>query len=205
MLYEIATGNRRSASVPNGMDERDRIREAFEQRPDLSREVFAQRMHVSVPSLGRLLRKERELGAIERDRAFEALGLSQAIRQIPVVGKIPAGGWEEAIEHSQGYVWCWTGGPHTFALTVEGDSMDRVITPGSQVAIDPDQRELTLRKVYAVMDENGNATLKRFMTDPARLEPDSTNPAHKPTVLGRDELRVIGRALQVLFDPAREL
>jgi repressor LexA len=204
-MYEIATGYQNLRFVQCGVDDRDRIREAFEARTDLTREALAAKMRISVPSLGRLLRKERELGAIERDRAFETLDLSQSLRQIPVIGSIRAGHWQEAIEHPSEMVWCWTGGPHTFALKVEGDSMDRVISPGTQVAIDPDQRELLSRRVYAVMDEEGNATLKRFMTDPARLEPDSTNPIHKPTIIGRDELHVIGRAVTILFDPAREL
>lgn len=204
-MYEIATGDNCSTSVPKGMDERDRIKEALENHQELTRDSLAAAMRVSVPSLGRLLRKERALGAAERDRAFTALGLAQGVRQVPVIGTIPAGQWQEAIEHPLGYDWCWVGGPSTFSLVVEGDSMNRVIVPGAHVAIDPDQRELISRKVYAVMDAYGEATLKRFVSDPARLEPDSTNSSHQPMVMGRDEIRIIGRALMVLRDPNLEL
>lgn len=201
--FDNVTGVYHPTFVHGGVDDRDRIREAFE-ASGMSREALAAAMHVSVPSLGRLLRKDRELGAVERDRAFQALALGQNIRQIPVVGSIPAGDWQEAIQHPLGAVWYWRGGPNTFALIVEGDSLNNIISPGAHVAIDPDERELTSRKVYAVADAEWNTTLKRFLADPARLEPDSTNPAHKSIILGRDELHVIGRALDILKDPSRE-
>lgn len=202
--FDNVTSVRRPTFVHKGMDDRDRIIAAFESS-EMSRDDLASAMRVSVPSLGRLLRKERELKAGERDRAFQALGLGQSIRQIPVIGKIPAGDWREAIQNPLGTAWYWRGGPNTFALVVEGDSLDNIIAPGSHVAIDPDECELTTRKVYAVADEDWNTTLKRFMADPARLEPDSTNPAHKPIIIGRDKWHILGRALDVLWDPSREL
>lgn len=84
VIYEIGTGYGCSKFVQSGVDDRDRIKDAFETRPDLTREWLAAAMKISVPSLGRLLRKERELGASERDRAFVALvalGFSRAAEQ----------------------------------------------------------------------------------------------------------------------------
>jgi len=116
------------------------------------------------------------------------------VRRVPLVGTIAAGNWREAIEDPLSLVPCESGGPNTFALIADGDSMDRIVPPGGRIYIDPDDFALRDGKYYAVM-KDGETTFKRFRASPARLEPCSTNPAHQPIDIGREPFTVIGRVV----------
>jgi repressor LexA len=115
---------------------------------------------------------------------------------IPLVGEIAAGNWREAIQHYEEMIFPPVDGlsKAAFALRTRGDSMDRVIPDGGYVVIDPGEADLREGKVYAVMNSEGETTIKRFRSDPARLEPCSTNPEHQPISLGREQFTVIGMA-----------
>lgn len=117
---------------------------------------------------------------------------------IPVIGMIAAGNWREAIHSPDGEIPIVNAKPHMFALEVSGDSIDRVARHGSFVAIDPTDPALNDGSIYAVQNVEGETTLKRFRRNPDRLEPDSTNPDHKPIFLGTEVITVIGRATQVI-------
>ena len=84
-------------------------------------------------------------------------------------------------------------GPNAFALQPLGDSMNLVVREDGYAIVDPDQRELVGGKVYALRNEHGETTFKRYVESPPRLEPCSTNPAHVPILLGAEPLVVIGR------------
>lgn len=115
---------------------------------------------------------------------------------LPLVGEIAAGNWQEAVEDQIGMIMNPVGGlsKAAFALRTRGDSMDRIIPDGGYVVIDPADAELREGKVYAVMNSEGETTIKQFRSDPARLEPCSTNPDHKAISLGREPFTVIGMA-----------
>lgn len=179
------------------MDDRDRISQALAAL-SVSREALAEALSVSVPSVGRLLRKERTLKAGERDAAFRFLQIEESgerPRMIPVIGLIAAGAWADAVQEPLGYTWTPFGGPNAFALRVDGDSMDHIVMPGANVIIDPDDRALRDGKAYAVMNSLGEATFKTFRNDPARFEPASRNPKHTTIRVGEDGFTVIGRAI----------
>ncbi len=181
------------------MDDRDRIREALKTQKRTQADLAAV-LRTSVASVGRLLRKERRLTADERDQAFAWLGLdapspSASAKRIPVIGMVSAGAWKEAVEHPIGWILAEGGGPHTFALQIEGDSMDLLVPEGGHVAVDPDDLDLISGRIYVVQGESGDATIKRYRNDPARLEPMSSNPQHQPILLGREPVRVIGRVV----------
>jgi repressor LexA len=128
----------------------------------------------------------------------ELLGVAEAarpLRRVPRVGSIPGGNWKAAIEDPVELIPTTKGGPNTFALKVEGDSMDLVVEPGTIVFIDPDDRELVDRKYYAVMRPGGETTFKQFRTEPLRLEPCSRNKAHKTILMGEEPLTTIGRVV----------
>lgn len=119
------------------------------------------------------------------------------IRMIPLIGSIAAGAWQEPIEADGEKVPVpdHVGGPNCFALRPNGDSMDLLVPPGDDtfIVVDPAQRELRVGKAYAVQRHDGDVTFKRFMADPPRLEPVSSNPAHQPIPLGIEPFVVIGR------------
>lgn len=122
---------------------------------------------------------------------------------LPVIGEVSAGDWREAIVEPTDWEFATKGGPASFILEVMGDSMNHIIKPGMRVVIDPEDRNLVAGQVYVVSDRDMGVTLKRFLNDPARLEPDSDNPGHRPIMIGSDDFHLVGRAVQAIVDPAQ--
>lgn len=121
----------------------------------------------------------------------------RAVRMVPVIGQIAAGGWQEAVQEPIGEVPIpdETAGPNAFGLRPSGDSMNLVFNDGGYVIVDPDQIDLLDGKYYAMMNGEGETTFKRFRADPPRLEPQSSNPAHQPIPLGKEPFTTIGRVV----------
>lgn len=120
------------------------------------------------------------------------------VRMVPLVGEIAAGNWQEAIQNPVEMLAvpaAHAGGPNIFALRPRGTSMNLIVPEGGYVIIDPDFDGLREGLIYAVMNGEGETTLKRFRQDPARLEPCSSDPTHKPIELGQQPFTVIGRAV----------
>lgn len=84
-------------------------------------------------------------------------------------------------------------GKNIFGLEVAGDSMDLVAPAGATVLVDPDHFEMHDGSLYVIMNGDGETTFKRFRTDPARLEPLSSNPEHKVIPLGQTPFSVVGK------------
>lgn len=120
-------------------------------------------------------------------------GEAQGVRMVPLLGSIPTGPWQEAVNDPIGHVFAPVGSLSAFALRPQGDSMNKVIMSGATVIIDPDQVELVDGKIYAVRNGSGDATLKMYRSTPPRLEPCSDNPKHQPIPVGAEPFIVIGR------------
>lgn len=84
------------------------------------------------------------------------------------------------------------------ALRVRGDSMDRIAPDDSVIIVNLRDRELSHRRLY-VFREAGEVTFKRWMTNPERLEPWSTNPIHEP-IAPTPTTRTIGRVVRIVHD-----
>lgn len=135
---------------------------------------------------------------------MELMGDSPSgVRLVPLLGSVPAGDLAEAIEDPQGWfpIPSDVAGPRAFALSPKGDSMDRVAPEGEVIVVDPDDLDLVPDRAYIVRNGAGESTFKRYRQGPPRLDPDSSNPKHKPILIGRETFLVIGR---VVF-AAREL
>ena len=146
---------------------------------------------------------KRRFTAEEVDKIRQWLGMATAtpgrpVGSIPVLSSVAAGNWKEAVATSTGSM------PkpdpsipdHAIALDVDGDSMNLFVPDGGRIIYDPQDRALYPRRFYVVRTESGEATFKRFFADPARLEPCSDNPDHKPIILGGDEtFTIIGRVI----------
>lgn len=87
------------------------------------------------------------------------------------------------------------GGPNTFALIPDGDSMDKLIPMGGIIFCDPDDKALGAGNYYAMMRPGGEMTFKQYLDNPPRLSPCSSNPEHKEMLLGEEHLTVIGRII----------
>lgn len=125
-----------------------------------------------------------------------------SVRVVPVAGSIAAGNWQEAVEMSGEtmVIPSHLQGKNLFALRARGDSMDAIVPDGGFVVINPDDRELVDGKKYAVMNGDGETTLKEFCASPLRLLPCSSNPEHQPIVLGDGVFTVIGRVIYAGHD-----
>lgn len=85
-----------------------------------------------------------------------------------------------------------------FALRVKGDSVNLIAPDDSLVIVEPEDRDLAPRRFYIFRNQDG-ATLKRYMTNPPRLEPYSSNPAHEALAID-GTTSVIGRVSRVIID-----
>lgn len=83
------------------------------------------------------------------------------------------------------------------ALEVDGDSMNRIAPPGSIIVLDRRDDRLLDGKFYVFGNDEGEATFKRYRSNPERLQPFSTNPDHETHYL-TEEMKLVGRVHQVL-------
>jgi SOS-response transcriptional repressor LexA len=121
---------------------------------------------------------------------------------LPIVGLISAGAWRQGFEEVRGYMPSPDKAlsKDAFVVIVEGDSMDLVAKEGEGIIIDPRDLDLLPGRYYVIRNEEGETTFKRYMDEPARLEPCSTNPAHQVIYPGRETFTVIGRAKKRVSD-----
>jgi repressor LexA len=123
-------------------------------------------------------------------------------RMLPVVGKIAAGDWREAVGLSEESIPVpdHLHGANLFVLRQCGDSMDRIVPEGVDggfIVVDPDQRDLIDRKFYVVMNEHNETTFKQFSQNPLALLPCSNNADCQPIPIGSAPFTVIGRVIYV--------
>lgn len=86
------------------------------------------------------------------------------------------------------------------ALKVKGDSMDRIAPDGAIIIVNRADTTLVSRAFYVFCRQDGaEATFKRWMTNPNRLEPFSTNPTHEPVFVITPPA-VIGRVRKIMLD-----
>ena len=116
----------------------------------------------------------------------------------PLLGRIPAGALEEAIEDPDGYIQVQGHGAagDLFALRVRGESMTGVgILPGDLVIV---RRQPTARSgeiVVALVDRE--ATVKTLRLQGRRVELRAENPAFDPIVLDADTVSILGKVIEV--------
>lgn len=85
------------------------------------------------------------------------------------------------------------------ALTVTGDSMDRISPPDSIIFVNRRDKALVPNGLYVIDDGEGNATYKRFRPNPDRFEPVSTNPDHEP-IFPDHEPTIVGRVRRSMIN-----
>jgi SOS-response transcriptional repressor LexA len=86
------------------------------------------------------------------------------------------------------------------ALTVEGDSMDRVSPPGSTIFVNRADTRLTDGGFYVVtLESDDGTTYKRYRQHPDLFAPYSTNLDHTPILLDVP-YRVVGRVYRTMLD-----
>lgn len=116
---------------------------------------------------------------------------------VPVIGMAGAGNWRESVEIPQGFmpVPQRLAGRAVFGIAVSGDSMDLLIEDGGLILVDAAQKELVPGGVFLIANSAGEATVKRYRRDPARFEPCSSNPLHRPFLVSDDDFRIVGKVV----------
>lgn len=152
---------------------------------------------VSKSQNGRREWKAPEVDIVRRLMAEEQGGAGGAVRLVPLLGEVPAGSLREAFKSAKGSVPIDDPSvpARAYALIVSGDSMDEVVPDGARIILDPDDTDLFPGRFYVVLSADGETTFKKYVADPARLVPCSTNKSHAPIVIGREQFTVLARVI----------
>jgi SOS-response transcriptional repressor LexA len=130
-----------------------------------------------------------------------------AVARIPLLdtvtaGKLRAPSSQIPVEDVPLLAFADLGRGEFFALTVQGDSMDRISPDGSVIVVNQADRTLVSGKAY-VISQRGEATFKLWRPDPPRFSPHSTNPVHEPIFVKSKsdaEKMVVGRVKRSVLD-----
>ncbi len=129
---------------------------------------------------------------------------SPARKQIPLVSWVNAGAFkdvDQALPTDEFPQIEIAGLPDGdwFALTVEGDSMDRISPPGSIILVNRRDRKLVPNACYVIANEAGEATYKRYRPSPERFEPVSVRSDLDP-IFPDGAVAVIGRVRRSILE-----
>lgn len=164
-----------------------------------SQVAVARLLGISADKVSKAFKGTRRFTAEETLIIMRFLGVEEELApaRLPIIGLVPAGTWREAIKEPLG----WMPKPDAsisdmaFVVKVEGDSMDEVAPDGTHLIVDPTDRQLATKAFYIIRNGDGDVTFKQFLTDPARLVPRSSNPAHQPIIVGDENFEIVGRVV----------
>ena len=151
--------------------------------------------------LERLVEDGRLVAGRHRARGYRLPGSVPGARTVfaPLLGRVPAGALDEAIEDPDGYLPVdarSAAAGDLFALRVRGESMTGAgILPGDLVIV---RRQPTAANGDVVVARVGDeATVKTFSTRGRRVELRPENPAFEPIVLDAGEVAILGKVIEV--------
>lgn len=122
------------------------------------------------------------------------------VRRIKRIGQVPAGSLREALKQSTDTVEVSANLPKgVFALEVDGESMNKIAPFGADVIVDPNDKALFSGDLYVLSNDTGEFTFKRYLENPSRLVPMSSDPSHQEMRLGNEPINIIGRVVSVLI------
>lgn len=158
--------------------------------------------------------QERKIGNSDAGKLARFFDVTQAEVQLPPDGSVgiarvrlinwvSAGklGAREAVDGDIGSVLAgslpkgdWV------ALKVEGDSMDLISPPESVIFVNRSDKRLAPNACYVIVDEEGNASYKRYRDKPDRFEPVSMNKNLPVIDPKKTQVRVFGRVRRTMLD-----
>ena len=123
-------------------------------------------------------------------------------KKIPILGRISAGLPLYAEEQLEGYTYTeLNNGYEYFALRVCGDSMNAARMQSGDLIIVRKQNMVDNGQIAVVMVDDEDATVKRFYCDKniVTLQPQSTNPIHRPQIydVTKTHIRIIGLVVEI--------
>ncbi len=117
---------------------------------------------------------------------------------VPLLGRVPAGRFEAAVEDLEGYVPVQSHRPlgELFGLRVQGESMTGAgILPGDVVIVLRQPRADSGDIVVALVGDE--ATVKRLKLHRGRVELHPENPRFEPLIPDPRELKLLGKVIEV--------
>lgn len=123
--------------------------------------------------------------------------------RVPLISWVEAGDFADISDpYEIGDAEDWLDVPYNkqtlIALRIRGTSINRIAPDGAVIIIDYSDKELVSGGLYVFKTSDEQATVKRYRTDPIRLEPDSTEP-HE-ILFPTTDLEVVGRVVKVQLD-----
>ena len=144
-----------------------------------------------------LVREGRLVAARGRARGYRLSNTPAPLVQVPLLGRVPAGPLDTAVEELEGYIPVQSrGDEELFALRVHGLSMrDAGILPGDVVVV---RRQPTAHNGEIVVARVGDeATVKRLRLRRGRVELHPENPEFEPIVPDPEEVEILGRVIEL--------
>jgi repressor LexA len=131
-------------------------------------------------------------------RGYRLPGEKSPTVLVPLLGRVPAGPLDLAVEDLEGYlpIASHHASGELFGLRVRGDSMKGIgILSGDVVVVRRQQTAASGDVVVALVDEE--ATVKRLRVRGRRVELHPENPDLEPIVPRPGELRLLGKVIEV--------
>lgn len=202
------------------------LREAMAAHPELSTQAaLARKTGLSQSTISRMRRGEVVPQSDNLLRVAEALGVPVASlhgrsaaqnatslvatrakihRKVPIVSLVQAGGFSENVDpyppgDGSGWPWCPVNcGPGTYALKVQGESMEPRYHDGDMIFVDPDVSEVHGSDVIVRLENEREATFKRLVIDGSRryLKPLNTR---YPVIEITTEAKIVGVVIAAAF------
>ncbi|MHB8765644.1 MAG: transcriptional repressor LexA [Deferrisomatales bacterium] len=129
-------------------------------------------------------------------RGYRLPGRHRPAARVPLLGRVPAGPFDTAVEVPEGYLAVEGEAGELFALRVKGESMTGAgILPGDVVVI---RRQATARSGEVVVARVGDeATVKRLRLRKGRVELHPENPAFAPLVPEPGAVEILGVVVEL--------
>jgi len=171
-------------------------------RPPTVREVQAalgfRAVQTARQHLERLVAEGRLEAERGKARGYRLPGEERPPFLVPLLGRVPAGPMDAAVEDLEGYLPVdGQGSPEDlFALRVKGQSMIGAgILPGDVVIV---RRQPTARSGEIVVARIGDeATVKRLRLRRGRVELHPENPAFEPIVPAEESFEILGKVTEL--------
>lgn len=200
----LSTSRLRVASHTTGMDlvfDLEAVREAMA-RLGVSQATLARDVGLTHQSaMSKILKGQRKVEVAEAAKIYDRLNIvpveHTGVRVIPVIGFTSAGSWREAVQVPIGRMSLpqHIAGVNSFAVEVQGDSMNKLIDDGGWIVVDPNDKVLRAGKCYLLQNDSHEVTVKQYAAAPPRFEPVSDNSEHVSFLVSEFEFKVLGRVV----------
>ena len=186
-------------------------KEAFGEMPTIS-EVAAS-TGISRPAVGRYMKMMKDNGEFTGDGSsrgyvsYEEI-VQRQMRQIPIIGTVSCGLRKLAVQDITGYVSLpkeYLGGGNYYVLIADGESMINIGINSGDLVLVREQAYADPGQVVVALDDNGEATLKRYRPHLTQgyvdLEPENDSmPVQRIDFKAGQSLTIQGVAVKVLTD-----